>query len=95
MSQQDLVVPDGWSVRSIRYHHDFAYWSLWALDFLSSLMPGVSPTRPTSDVSYTLCRQADGAIRTLRLPGDHAPDALVKTMRLIEAGSGAQNHNGN
>lgn len=95
MSQQNLVVPDGWSIRAIKFHHDFSYWSMWTLDFLSSLMPGVSPTRPTADVSYTLCRNADGALQTFRLPGDHAPEALVKTMLLIEAGTGAQNHNSN
>ena len=86
MSQQDLVVPEGWSICAVKFHHDFAYWSMWALHFLSSLMPGVSPTAPAADVSYILCRKADGALQTLRLPGDHAPDALVKTMLLIEAG---------
>jgi hypothetical protein len=85
MSRQDLMVPEGWSLRTVKFHHDFAYWSSWALDFLSSLMPGVSPTPPAADVSYTLCRKADGALQTLRLPGDHAADALVKTMLLIEA----------
>ena len=90
MSRQDLVVPEGWSIRAVRFHHDFAYWSMWALNFLSSLMPGVSPTAPAADVSYTLYRKADGALKTLRLSGDHAPDALVKTMLLIEAGPGSQ-----
>lgn len=87
MSQQNVDVPDGWSIRAIKFHHDFLYWSLWALDFLSSLMPGVSPARPTADVSYTLCRKADGALKTFRLPGDHAPGALIQTMQLIEAGT--------
>lgn len=88
MSQQNLVVPDGWSIRAIKFHHDFPYWTMWALNFLSSLMPGVSPAPPAADVSYTLRGKADGALQTIRLPGDHAPDALVKTMLLIEAGSG-------
>lgn len=90
MSQQDLVVPEGWSICAVKFHHDFAYWSMWALHFLSSLMPGVSPTAPAADVSYTLCRKADGVLQTLRLPGDHAPDALVKTMLLIEAAQGPE-----
>ncbi len=88
--QRDLVVPEGWSVQSVKFHHDFGYSALWILHLLSSLMPGVTPTPPAADVSYTLCREADGALQTLRLPGDHAPDALVKTMLLIEAGSGAE-----
>jgi hypothetical protein len=95
MSQENLVVPDGWSIRAIKFHHDLPYWMMWALDFLSSLTPGVSPERPTADVSYTLCRKADGALQTFRLPGNHAPDALVKTMLLIEAGTGAQNRHSN
>lgn len=86
MSQQDLVVPEGWSIRTVTFHRNFAYWSLWALNFLSSLMPGVSPTPPAADVSYTLCRKGDAALQTIRLPGDHAPDALVKALPLIEAG---------
>jgi len=89
MSQQDLIVPEGWSVRAVKFHRDFIYWGMWVLDFLSSLMPGVRPAPPAADVSYTLCRQADGALQTVRLPGDHAPDALVKTMLLIEADRGA------
>jgi hypothetical protein len=88
MSQKDLIVPDGWSIRSVTFHHDFVYWGLWALDFLSSLLPGLSPTPPAADVSYTLRRNADGAVKTVRLPGDHAPDALVKTMLLTEARPG-------
>lgn len=93
MSQQNLVVPDGWSIRAIKSHHDFPYWTMWALNVLSSLMPGVSPEPPAADVSYTLCRKADGALRTLRLPGDHPPDALIKTMLLIDAGTGARDRN--
>jgi hypothetical protein len=95
MLQQNPVVPEGWSIQVIKFHHDFAYWGMWALNFLSSLMPGVSPTPPAADVSYTLCRRADGAVQTLRLPGDHAPDALAKAMLLIEARRGNQSHSNN
>lgn len=87
MSHQSVVVPDGWSIQAVKFHHDLSYWGMWALDFLSSLLPGVGSTQPTADVSYTLCRKADGALQTFRLPGDHAPDALVKTMLLIEVGA--------
>jgi hypothetical protein len=85
MSQKELAMPDGWYVRSVKFHHDLGYWVLWGLDFLSSLMPGVSPAPPAADVSYTMFCKADGAVRTVRLPGDHAPDALLKAMLLIEA----------
>ena len=88
--QRDPVAPEGWSILSVKFHHDFGYWSLWALDFLSSLMPGVNPTPPAADVTYTLRRDADGASETVRLSGNHAPDALVKTARLIEARPGDQ-----
>jgi len=90
MSKQDVIVPDGWCIRTFTFHHDLAYWSMWALNFLSSFLPGVSPTPPAADVSYTLCRKVDGALRTIRLPGDHAPDALAKTMLLVEAVPRAQ-----
>jgi hypothetical protein len=92
MSQKDLIVPEGWSIQSVKFHHDFVYWSMWALHFLSSLMPGVSPTPPAADVSYSLRRNADGALKTVRLPGDHAPDALVKTMLPIEAEPADRTH---
>lgn len=63
---------------------------MWALNVLSSFLPGVSPTPPAADVSYTLYRETDGALRTIRLPGDHAPDALLKTMLLVEAAPSPQ-----
>jgi hypothetical protein len=88
--QRDPVVPEGWSILSVKYHHDFGYWGLWALHVLSSLMPGVNPTPPGADASYSLRRNADGATQTVRLSGDHAPDALARALRLIEAGGEAQ-----
>ena len=79
-------VPEGWSIQSVEFHRGFAYWGLWALYLLSSMMPGVNPTVPAGDVSYTLRRIADGTLKTIRLSGDHGPDDLLKTMQLIEAG---------
>lgn len=90
--QRNLIVPEGWSIQSIKFHRDFIYWSLWALNFLSSLMPSVNPTPPAADVSYTLRRDKDGAVETVRLNGDHTPDALAKTMLLTEADPGHQTH---
>lgn len=88
--QRNLIVPEGWSIQSIKFHRDFIYWSLWALNFLSSLMPSVNPTPPAADVSYTLRRDKDGAVETVRLNGDHTPDALAKTMLLTEADRGTR-----
>jgi hypothetical protein len=88
--QKVPVAPEGWSILSVKFHYGFGYWGLWALDFLSSLMPGVSLTPPAADVTYTLRRDADGASETVRLSGDHAPDALAQTVRLIEARTGNQ-----
>lgn len=82
--QNDPSVPEGWALQSAHRHHDVVYWGLWALWILSSLMPGVNPTPPAADVSYTLRRNADGKVRTVRLSGDHSPDALDKTLNLIE-----------
>ena len=84
----DPVVPEGWSLQSVKRHHDAVYWGLWALHMLSSLLPGASPTPPTADVSYTLRRDADGKVKTVRLDGDHAPEALAKTINLLEAKAG-------
>ncbi len=83
--QKDPIVPEGWSVQGVKRHHDVVYWSMWALHLLSSLMPGVNPAPPVADVSYILRRNADGKIESVRLSGDHAPDALAKTIELLEA----------
>jgi hypothetical protein len=83
--QNDPGVPDGWALQSVRWHHDVVYWGMWVLWLLSSLMPGVNSTPPAADVSYTLRRNADGTVRTVRLSGDHLPDALVKTLNPPEA----------
>ena len=86
--QNSPAVPEGWSIQSVTFHRDLAYWGLWALYMLSSMMPGVNPESPAADVSYVLRRDADGTLKTIRLSGDHAPDELVKTMQLMEAGAG-------
>jgi hypothetical protein len=83
--EDNPIVPEGWSLQGVKRHHDFVYWSMCALHVLSSFMPGVNPTPPAADVSYTLRRRADGKVETIRLYGDHAPDALSKTVQLIEA----------
>jgi hypothetical protein len=83
--QHDPIIPDGWSLRSVKRHHDVVYWGMWALQALSSLLPGISPTPPVADVSYTLRRNADGNVKTVRLSGDHSPDALAKTIEAPEA----------
>jgi hypothetical protein len=86
MPQQELSVPEGWSLVAVKFHHDLVYWAMWGLHILSSFMPGVNPTPPAAEVSYTLCRKGDTALHTLRLPGDHAPDALAKALSLIARG---------
>jgi hypothetical protein len=88
--QKVPVAPEGWSILSVKFHYGFGYWGEWAFHLLSSLMPGVSLTPPAADVTYTLRRDADGADETVRLSGDHAPDALAQTVRLIEARRAAQ-----
>lgn len=88
--QNDPIIPEGWSLQSVKRHHDVVYWSMWTLALLSSLMPGINPTPPVADVSYTMRRNADGNVKTLRLSGDHPPDALAKTMYLLEARPASQ-----
>jgi hypothetical protein len=83
--RNDLIIPEGWSLQTVKFHYGVIYWGSWALDILSSLMPGVNPGPPAADVSYTLQRNADGKVKTVRLNGDHAPDALAKTIQLLEA----------
>jgi hypothetical protein len=83
--RNDPILPEGWSLQSVKRHHDVVYWGMWALEFLSSLIPGVNVTPPAADVSYTLRRNADGKVTTVRLSGDHLPDALAKTIYLLEA----------
>jgi hypothetical protein len=85
--QSEPIIPEGWSLVSLRRHHDVVYWGLWALHFLSSMMPGTNSTPPAADVTYTLRRNADGKIETLRLSGDHAPDGLAKAMDMLQAKS--------
>lgn len=90
MQHDNLIIPEGWSLQSVKRHHNGVYWIMWGLFLLSSLMPGVSPTPPAADVSYTLRRSADGKVQTLRLDGDHAPDALSKAVHLLEPGPAAE-----
>lgn len=82
--QNDPVIPEGWSLVKVKRHYDVVYWGTWVLELLSILMPGVRPEPPMADVSYTLRRNADGKVETVRLSGSHAPEALAKTIELIE-----------
>jgi hypothetical protein len=84
--RNDPIIPAGWSLQKVKFHYDLIYWGSWAFNILSSLMPGVNTDPPAADVSYTLRRNADGKAETVRLSGDHAPDALAKTIELLEAG---------
>ncbi len=88
--QNDPIIPEGWSLEKVKFHYDVIYWSAWALHLLSSLMPGVSPEPPAADVSYTLRRNADGKVETVRLSGDHAANALAKTIQLLESKPAAE-----
>lgn len=81
------IIPQGWSLQKVKFHYGVVYWGSWVLHILSSLMPGVNPDPPAADVSYTLRRNADGKVETVRLDGEHAADALAKTIQLIEARS--------
>lgn len=66
---KNLIVPEDWALQDVKRHHDVVYWSMWALHLLSSLIPGVNPTPPVADVSYTLRREADGKVKTFWLNG--------------------------
>jgi hypothetical protein len=81
------IIPHGWSLRKVKFHYDVVYWGSWALHILSSMMPGVNTGLPAADVSYTLQRNADGKIETVRLDGEHAADALAKTIQFLETES--------
>jgi hypothetical protein len=88
--QNDPIIPEDWSLQRVKRHHDVVYWGTWALELLASLLPGISPTPPVADVSYTLRRNVDGKVETVRLSGDHPPDALAKTIQLLEARPASQ-----
>jgi hypothetical protein len=81
MSQKDLIVPEGWSIQSAKRHYDIAFFGTVALHFLIALIPQLATPWPPADVSYTLRRDADGKIITVRLDGEHSPGALVEHLR--------------
>jgi hypothetical protein len=72
------AVPTGWTLVSTRYHYDFTYWMQFVLDLLSQ------STTARPDVTYTVRRDLDGSSQSIRLPGDHSPEALGTTLLLIE-----------
>jgi hypothetical protein len=76
------ALPTGWTIEATRYHYNFGYWTQFVLDLLSQ------STTARPDVTYTVRRDSDGASQSIRLPGDHSPDALEKTLVLIQAGAG-------
>ncbi len=76
------AVPDGWSVESVKYHYTVGYWVLYVLGNLLT-----TPSADSPDVTYTVRHEADQTVRAIRLPGDHSPNALIETIRLIQAGS--------
>ena len=81
-------VPEGWSVQGVQYHRGFAYWASLILDLVSlspSRLASVSPSGQLPDATYTVRRDADGAIRTIRLRGDQPRDALAKAIQPIES----------
>jgi hypothetical protein len=78
------AIPAGWTFVSTRFHYDLGYWSQFVLDLLSQ------STTARPDVTYTVRRDLDGASQSIRLLGDHSPDALEKTLRLITAGAAAE-----
>jgi hypothetical protein len=43
-----------------------------------------NPTTARPDVTYTVRRDLDGSSQSIRLPGDHSPEALETTLLLIE-----------
>jgi hypothetical protein len=76
-----LVVPEGWSIKSTKRHYDLFFISTVAFHFLVGLIPHVASPWPPADVSYTLQRETDGTVITVRLDGEHSPDALVDYLR--------------
>jgi hypothetical protein len=81
MSQKNLIVPEGWSIQSTKRHYDMVFFGTVALSLLIGLIPQLAPPWPPADVSYTLRREADGKLITIRLDGEHSSDALVEYLR--------------
>jgi hypothetical protein len=81
MSQKDLIVPEGWSIQSTKRHYDIVFFGTVALHFIVALIPQLASPWPPADVSYTLRRETDGTVITVRLDGEHSPDALVEYLR--------------
>ncbi len=82
------IIPDGWRVEGVQYHRGLGYWALNVFEILAALIPApVTSTRRAgspADVTYTMRRDRDGAIRNIRLSGDHAPGALAEEIARIE-----------
>jgi hypothetical protein len=53
------------------------------MQFVLDLLSQSTTARP--DVTYTVRRDLDGSSQSIRLPGDHSPDALQKMLLLMQA----------
>lgn len=89
MSRKDLIVPEGWYIQSTKRHYDLFFALTVAFHLLVGLIPHVASTWPPADISYTLRRETDGTVITVRLDGEHSPDALVEYLRSNGATSGS------
>jgi hypothetical protein len=89
MSRNDLIVPEGWSIQSTKRHYDIVFFGTIALCMLVALIPQLATPWPPADVSYTLRRETDGTVITVRLDGEHSPDALVEYLQSNGAKSGS------
>lgn len=82
------IVPDGWKVEGVQYHRGLGYWVFNIFEIVAALIPApVSSERRAgspADVTYTMRRDQDGAVRHIRLSGDHAPGALAEEIARIE-----------
>lgn len=81
MSQKNLIVPAGWSIQSTKRHYDLFFVFTVAVHLLVGLIPHLASSWPPADVSYTLRHETDGTVITVRLDGDHPPEALVEYLQ--------------
>jgi hypothetical protein len=76
--REDVIVPEGWTIMGAERHADrFPFW----MSFIFSLLTQTPSVENTSSYTYTIRCEADGTVMTVRLPGDHQPDALLKYLQ--------------
>jgi hypothetical protein len=90
MSQKNPIVPEGWYIQNTKRHYDLFFFFTVGLHLLVGLIPQLSKPWPPADVSYTLRHEKDGMVITVRLDGDHAPEALVEYVKANGANSNLQ-----